>query len=106
MVQRTVRVTSSHSKRDSDRENQAQEPLRFLRSKHYGNRSLDLIRRITQHRLSIKPPMAEKQGRSWEKCRPAELNCGHTDFQSVALPAELGRHWRPRLVSRGHFRRS
>jgi hypothetical protein len=25
-------------------------------------------------------------------CRPAESNCGHTDFQSVALPTELGRH--------------
>ena len=24
-------------------------------------------------------------------CRPAESNCGHTDFQSVALPTELGR---------------
>ncbi|GEM_PF-4666370 len=23
--------------------------------------------------------------------RPAESNCGHTDFQSVALPTELGR---------------
>ena len=26
-----------------------------------------------------------------KKWRPAELNCGHTDFQSVALPTELGR---------------
>jgi hypothetical protein len=23
-------------------------------------------------------------------CHPAESNCGHTDFQSVALPTELG----------------
>ena len=26
------------------------------------------------------------------RCRDAESNCGHTDFQSVALPTELSRH--------------
>ncbi len=25
-------------------------------------------------------------------CRDAELNCGHADFQSAALPTELSRH--------------
>ena len=25
-------------------------------------------------------------------CRPAESNCAHQDFQSYALPTELGRH--------------
>jgi hypothetical protein len=28
-------------------------------------------------------------------CHPAESNCGHTDFQSVALPTELG--WQYKL---------
>ena len=27
-------------------------------------------------------------------CRDAELNCGHVDFQSTALPTELSRHVR------------
>ena len=26
------------------------------------------------------------------RCRDAELNCGHGDFQSPALPTELSRH--------------
>ena len=28
-----------------------------------------------------------------KKWRPPESNWGHTDFQSVALPTELGRHY-------------
>ncbi len=37
-------------------------------------------------------PLVARLFREQKKCRPAELNCGHTDFQSVALPTELGRH--------------
>jgi hypothetical protein len=31
--------------------------------------------------------------RGWKWCRGAELNRRHTDFQSVALPTELPRHY-------------
>ena len=35
--------------------------------------------------------MRSPQGEAW--CRGAELNRRHTDFQSVALPTELPRHF-------------
>ena len=35
-------------------------------------------------------PSAESAGGPGNWCDPPELNWGHTDFQSVALPTELG----------------
>jgi hypothetical protein len=33
------------------------------------------------------------------RCRDAELNCGHEDFQSSALPTELSRHCLESLIT-------
>ena len=60
-----------------------------------GERSRTADLRITSallYQLSYTSSPTPPSGFDEVKCDPAESNCGHLDFQSSALPTELGSH--------------
>src|SRR4030042_662865 len=57
---------------------------------------LDLFRIITaklREKIRVSSLDANPLKISFLRCRDAESNCGHEDFQSSALPTELSRHY-------------
>ncbi len=56
------------------------------------------IERYTDYYTKTKKPLILKESRV-PRWRLPESNWGHTDFQSVALPAELRRHIKPTKIA-------
>ena len=54
-----------------------------------GSKTINLSPNSGYSQIKIKSDLCLEISQKW--CRDAELNCGHEDFQSSALPTELSR---------------